>query len=401
MARTHYVLWGNACEILSNVMFQALTLDITPKEGTRKAVSHKHDHFQYFSRSTEPPEIIRRHHRNLPSRAVQIGRIRKGNHCRRFKEIVAEVERKKPTKCKEKHLYWISQIITKCCTNMGRNGKPDPIIEWPKSSALLEEYLFLRKTFPDAAEFPYRKMGPEQSSNMVKIARSGKNFVKKAAIKLAKYTPEDDKNEQKGPFDHDENIIQPEPMTLQNEVSRKENAAAEAAKKAAEEAEKKLERLLHRNQYKTKRDDKKHRIKDENPENPFAPERKEDEESIVTDSDFAGNYRERNEADNDPTPEKKPRVHHRHREYVRDGHGSLASYHSDSDSDLSISSMYAPSVRRIYDKRSGHHGKYRSHGREHHYRPVHYDSDVSSDTGRPSSVYSYPPPHHGGFRYGY
>ncbi|TGO42633.1 hypothetical protein BHYA_0006g00350 [Botrytis hyacinthi] len=397
--RTHYILWGNACEILSNVIFQALTLDITPKEGIQKVVRHKYNHFQYFSRSTEPPEIIRRHHRNLPGRAVQIGRIRKGNHYRRFREIVAEVERKRPTKCKEKHLYWISQIISKCCKNMGRDGKPDPIIEWPKSSALLEEYLFLRKTFPDAADFPYRKLGPEQSSRAVKVARKGKNFVKKVAIKLTDYTPEDDKNRQKGPFDHDENIIQPEPMTLHNDASGKAKAAEEAAKKAAEESDKKLERLLNRNRYKSERDEKKHRIKDKNPENPYAPERKEDEESIVTDSDFVGNYRERNEADNDPPPEKKPRVHHRHREYVRDGHGSVASHHSDSDSDSSASSMYAPSVRRIYDKRSAHHGRRRSHGSEHHYRPVHYDSEISSDTGRPSSIYSYPPPHHGGFRY--
>ncbi|KAF5878549.1 uncharacterized protein Bfra_000716 [Botrytis fragariae] len=400
MARTHYVLWGNACEILSNVIFQALTLDITPKKGIRKAVRHKYNHFQYFSRSTEPPEIIRRHHRNLPGRAVQIGRIRKGNHYHRFKEIVAEVESEKPTKCKEKHLYWISQIISKCCTNMGRDGKPDPIIEWPESSALLEEYLFLRKTFPDREDFPYRKREPGQSSKMVKVARTGKNLIKKAAIRINQYVPEDDENGQKGPFDHDENIIQPEPMTLQNDVSRKKKAEAEAADKAAKEAKEAMNRLLKRNRYKTKRDDKKHRIKDDNPENPYAPERKEDEESIVTDSDFVGNYRERNEADNDPPPEKKPRVHHRHREYLRDGHGSLTSSYSDSDSDSSISSMYAPSVRRIYDKRSGHHGRHRSHGRERHYRPVHYDSEVSSDTGRPPSLYSYPPPHHGGFRYG-
>lgn len=73
---THYVLWGNACEILSNVVFQALTLDIPPRKdsstGIKKAIMSKRNHFHHYSRSTEPPEIIRRHHRNLPGRAVQI-----------------------------------------------------------------------------------------------------------------------------------------------------------------------------------------------------------------------------------------------------------------------------------------------------------------------------------------
>lgn len=72
MPRSHYILWGNACEILSNVIFQSLSLDIKPKSGFRRAVTRKFNHFHCFSRSTEPEEIIRRHHRNLPGRGVQI-----------------------------------------------------------------------------------------------------------------------------------------------------------------------------------------------------------------------------------------------------------------------------------------------------------------------------------------
>ncbi|KAJ8070323.1 hypothetical protein OCU04_000703 [Sclerotinia nivalis] len=399
MPRTHYILWGNACEILSNVIFQSLSLDIKPKSGFRRAVTTKFNHFHCFSRSTEPPEIIRRHHRNLPGRAVQIGRIRKGAHYRRFKEIVAEVEREKPQKCRDRHLYWISRIITKSCTNMGRDGKPDPIIEWPKSSALLEEYLFLRKTFPDPADFPYRKKGPGQSWKVVRGLHTGKKFLKSIGRRIDAVVPDDDKNGQKGPFDHDKLIIQPEPMTLHNDASKKAKEAEEKAKKAAEESDKKLERLLRRNRYKSERDEKKHRTKDKNPENPYAPGRRDDEESIVTDSDFAGNYRDRNELDDEPPLEKKARVHHRHREYVRAG--SVRSDDSYSEySDSSMSSAYAPSVRKIYDKGSRRHRRYYGHGYGHHSRPLHYSSDTSSDTGRPPSVYSYPPPHYAGFRYG-
>lgn len=279
---------------------------------------------------------------------------------------------------------------------MGRDGKPDPIIEWPKSSALLEEYLFLRKTFPDPADFPYRKMGTGQSWKVVRGLHHSKEFLKRIGRRIDAVVPEDDANLQKGPFDHDGMTIQPEPMTLHNDVSRKAKEAEEAAKKAAEEADKKLERLLRQNRYQIVRDDKKRRVKDKNPENPYAPERRDDEESIVTDSDFAGNYRNRNDEDNDPPPEKKARVHHRHREYVRDG--SDDSYSSYSGS--TMTSSYAPAVRSIYDKRSGHDSRRHSHGHGDRSRPLHYSSDTSSDTGRPPSVYSYPPPHNAGFRYG-
>ncbi|ESZ98423.1 hypothetical protein SBOR_1204 [Sclerotinia borealis F-4128] len=399
MPRTHYVLWGNACEILSNVIFQSLSLDITPKSGFRRAVTTHFNHFHCFSRSIEPEEIIRRHHRNLPGRAVQIGRIRKGAHYRRFKEIVAEVEREKSVKCRTRHLYWISRVITKSCTNMGRDRKPDPIIEWSKSSALLEEYLFLRKTFPDPADFPYRKLGPAQSWKVVRGLHTGKEFLKRIGRRIDAFVPEDDNNGQRGPFDHDAMIIQPEPMTLHNDASTKAKEAEEKAKKAAEESDKKLERLLRRNRYKLERDDKKHQIKDKNPENPYAPARRDDEESIVTDSDFAGNYQDKNDEDDDPPPEKKARVHHRHREYVRASEGSdyPSSFDSDSGSS-SMTSMYAPSVRRIYDKQGGHRSRHR--GRGHRSRERMYASDVSSDAGRPPSLYSYPSPHHAGYRYG-
>ncbi|KAM0179860.1 hypothetical protein ACHAPF_002808 [Botrytis cinerea] len=316
----------------------------------------KRNHFHHYSRSTEPPEIIRRHHRNLPGRAVQIGRIRAGAHYKRFKEIVAEVEEKSKRKCAEKHLYWISRIITKSCTNIGQDGKPDPIIEWPKSVALLEGFLFLRKTFPDAEEFAYRKRGPRKSGNLVAFARNSKEIAKGMARRLNWYVPEDDKNGQKGPYDHDETILQPEPMTLHNEASRKAKAAEEAAKEAAEKADEELKRLLKRNRYKTERDEKKRSIKDKNPTNPYARERREDEESIVTDSDFVGNYRDRNEADNDPPPEEKPRVH---RYYYDSGYGS--SSYSDSDSDSSTSSMYPRSVRDIYGGRRRHYKRRRRH----------------------------------------
>lgn len=229
--------------------------------------------------------------------------------------------------------------------------------------------------------------------------------MKRIGRRIDAVVPEDDINGQNGPFDHDALIIQPELMTLQNEASKKAKEAEEAAKKAADESNIKLERLLRRNRYKAERDEKKRRVKDKNLENPYAPDRRDDEESIVTDSDFAGNYRERNEADNEPPVEKKPRVHHRHREYVRDdGSSSSDDSYSSYSSGSTISSPYAPSVRRIYDKRSGHHRRHRGHGHGHghghHSRPIHRSSEASSDTGRPPSVYSYPPPHHAGYRYG-
>ncbi|CAD6448129.1 f518929b-f385-4bd4-b0fe-afe183371d52 [Sclerotinia trifoliorum] len=184
-------------------------------------------------------------------------------------------------------------------------------------------------------------------------------------------------------------------MTLHNDASKKAKEAEEKAKKAAEESDKKLERLLRRNRYKSERDEKKHRIKNKNPENPYAPGRRDDEESIVTDSDFVGNYRDRNQVDDEPPLEKIPRVSHRHREYVRAG--SVRSDDSYSEcSNSSMGSVCAPSVRKIYDKGSGRHRRYYGHG--HGYG--HHSSDSSSDMGRPPSVYNHPPPHYGGFRYG-
>ncbi|APA06963.1 hypothetical protein sscle_02g017330 [Sclerotinia sclerotiorum 1980 UF-70] len=169
--------------------------------------------------------------------------------------------------------------------------------------------------------------------------------------------------------------------------------AEEKDKKAAEESDKILERLLRRNRYKSERDEKKYRIRDKNLENPYAPGRRDDEESIVTDSDFAGNYRVRNELDDElddePPVEKKPRVSLRHREYVRAG--SVRSDDSYSEcSDSSMSSACAP-----YRKYYGH-----GHGYAHHSRSLHYSSDASSDTGKSPSAYSDRPPHSAGFRYG-
>ncbi|KAF7877606.1 hypothetical protein EAF04_001278 [Stromatinia cepivora] len=300
---------------------------------------------------------------------------------------------KTPEKCRDKHLYWPSRILTKSCTNMGKDGQPDPIIEWPPSSAPLEKYLFLRKTVPDPAGFPYRKKGPAQSWKVVRGLHTDKE-------RIDIVVPEDDKNEQKGPFDHDALIVQPSPMALHNDASKKAQEAFEKAQKAASESVQKLARLLRRNRYKSARDEKNHRIQDQNAENPYAPARRDDEGSMVTDSDFAGNDRERNAEDDEPAREKKARVRHRHQEYVRAKSVRSDSSHS-GYSDSEMSSAYAPSVRRIYEKGSRRHRRHRGHGHGHgyHSRPFHCSSDTSSDTGRPPSVYSYPSPHYTGFRY--
>lgn len=152
MPRTHYVSWGSACEILSDLIFQSPSLDIKPKKGFRRAVTHKYSSVflvrQNLKKSSGiTTEIYLEAECKLDvSGKGSLPKIQ-GNRSRS----------RKRNACQVKHLYWISQVITRACTNKGRDGKPDPAIECPKSSALLEDYLFLRKTFPDLEDFSIPK----------------------------------------------------------------------------------------------------------------------------------------------------------------------------------------------------------------------------------------------------
>ncbi|PQE08183.1 hypothetical protein CJF31_00008248 [Rutstroemia sp. NJR-2017a BVV2] len=298
MPRSHYLLYGNACEVIQKVIFQSLTLDKKPKGDFRTMIMGSYNHFHCFSRSKQDEKEITYIHRHLPGRMVYIGRIRKTNY-RRFKAVIRRLEQEKPVKCQTRHLYWISQIVSRCIKLK--------ILEPCDFLHMLQARLFEAHSIPE----PEKPDGPPESWAIFKGIKKFKDLGRNIALKTGAYAGPDDKEIPAHPFFYDAGIPLPDGMGTNDKVLKTKKEAQEAAEKAHKEAVELAKKERRLALVKTPRDKDGKRIKDskenwKNNMSGWVPDLKDDEMSVVTDPDFASNYKTLDEAD---LPKPKPTYH--------------------------------------------------------------------------------------------
>ncbi|KAM3085769.1 hypothetical protein ACMFMG_002831 [Clarireedia jacksonii] len=261
---------------------------------------------------------------------VYIGRIRKTNY-RRFKAIVS--------RC-------IKHKILEPCDFLH----------------MLQARLFEPHSIPE----PEKPDGPPAPWAIFKGIKKFKDFGKSIALKTGAYVGPDDKAIPAHPFFYDTAIPLPDGMGTNDKVVKAKKEAQEAAEKAQKEAIELAKKERRLALVKTPRDKDGKRIKDskenwKNNMSGWVPDIKDDEMSVVTDPDFAENYKALDEADlpkpkpiyhEDPAHNKpesllhghrrgKHRRHHRRRA-PPSSYDSGSSYGTDSDS----SSYYGYSPNR-------------------------------------------------------